>query len=106
MLKLVVKRKPRGGNFLQKLNADVMDCARVTEIQAHPIGSSKWLIASIVRRFSRNARICNADTMSGGSVLRFPGERVIVAVVPKMQKASDGHQRVQGRFKLLLNRDR
>ena len=102
----MLKRKSRSGNFLQKPNANMMHHARVAQVQAHPIGGGKRCVASVVLSIERKRRVRDADAVSGSRVLGFPSKCVVVPAVTKMQKTSDGHERVQGGIKLLLNRDR
>src|SRR5580692_3616141 len=82
----------------------MMDGARVAEIQAHPFCGAQNARAAIASRANRPRRMCHADFLRGRSVLRLPRERIVVAIVPEMQKASNGHQRIQGRLKRSLNR--
>src|SRR5579863_9466075 len=50
----------------------------------------------------RHGRIRETDFVSGSGVLRFPGQRIVVAPVAKMQKAARGHEGTQGCIELLL----
>ena len=52
----------------------------------------------------RHGRIRETDFVSGSGVLRFPGQRIVVALVAEMQETTRGHQRTQGCIELLLKR--
>src|SRR5271154_2021219 len=102
-----MQRKPRCRYFLQHLYANVMHHSRVAEVQPHPLRGAQILRATLLTcRTQCPWRMGRADFLRGGGILRFPRERVVVAMLAEMQKAADGDQSIQSRSKRLLKRDR
>ena len=80
--------------------------ARVAEVQAHPLRGAEGFSVAIAGCANRARRMRHTYFLCGSSVLRFPRQRVVVAIVAEMQEASNGHQSVQCRPKRFLNRGR
>ena len=76
--------------LFQQLHADSRDAPRVAKINPHPV-SGRDLACQIPRSDSVRRRV----------ILRFPRQRVVVAVVPEMQETPHRHQKFQRRLKLL-----
>ncbi len=94
ILKLPVKRRPRGGKFLQQLGRDAMNQARMLKVDAHPLRSGKDFAAA------------DSDSLLGGFILGVPGECIVVARMAEMQKAARRHQKIERVVERLLQRRR
>ena len=106
LLKLVMERKACRRDLLQHLHAHMMNRARVAEVQTHPFRGAEGFSVAITRCSNRARRVRHAYFLRGRSVLRFPGQSIVVAIVAEMQKASNGHQGVERRPKRFLKRGR
>ena len=91
-LHLPVQCRPRFRNLLQQLHHGALHRARMPEINPHPVGSRK------LAGFRRSNSLCRR------LVLRLPAQRVVVAPMPEVQKASRRHQKIQRRLQLLSHR--
>ncbi len=76
---LPVKERLRRGHFLEQLAGNPVDGAGMAEIDSHPIGG----VADIWN-------VWRADFLGRRIVLRVPGQQIVVALIPEMQKAAHG----------------
>src|SRR5277367_567120 len=85
-LELPVKRRALRGNLGEKLCAHSIYCARMAEINSHPVRSTKFSAAG------------NTDPRRSSLGLRVPRKHVVVPSMPKMKKTPHGHQEFERRL--------